>query len=483
MVNKAIKKKILSDPLAAFDQLSSGDQRRRDDVAELAARLVELKQSQQQYQLGCKKTSRQIGEAKRHGDDISTLKSTMQALSRQLGEIRQQQSQLETALLNHFENEADVEQTHNQENNSDTSFLETDSRYVDVAVAGEISVHRLDEKIQVTYRERWNAFVDEHPAGCIHHRMEWVDILKRSYGLRCLSFIALDSQDRIVGILPTVHLHSRLFGHLLCSMPYFQRGGAIALSEAIEQKLIQAANQQAKSLGIEHIEYRDSIERPRLPVQSHKVNMVLELPPETDTLWQNFSSKLRAQIRRPQRENTHVEIGHLELLDDFYTVYARNMRDLGSPVHGKQFIAEILRSFPQNSWLCVVYLRGEAVSAGFLLGHDTTMEIPLASTIRDVNHLSINMLLYWHVLQFAIRKRYQAFDFGRSTRDANTYRFKKQWGARAKPLYWHYWLNEGVAMPGLNPSNPKFALVIACWKRLPLFISNRLGPMIVKDIP
>jgi hypothetical protein len=37
-------------------------------------------------------------------------------------------------------------------------------------------------------------------------------------------------------------------------------------------------------------------------------------------------------------------------------------------------------------------------------------------------------------------------------------------------------------LPDLNPLNPKFAFFIAAWKRLPLPLANRLGPLIVKGI-
>lgn len=266
-------------------------------------------------------------------------------------------------------------------------------------------------------------------------------------------------------------------------MPYFQRGGAVADHPLIEQKLMQAANDRANQLGVDHIEYRDDIPRKELPVRSNKVNMVLPLPDSIEDLWNNFTPKLRAQIKRPQRAEPQVYIGRNEQLDDFYTVYARNMRDLGSPAHSKQLVEHILNSFPDNSWVIVLRLNNKPVSAGLLLGHGDTMEIPLASTLREANPHSMNMLLYWEVLKIAIERGYTAFDFGRSSKTAGTYRFKQQWGAQPKQLYWHYWLSENVEMPRLNPDNPKYALVINLWKRLPLCITKWLGPRIVRNLP
>ena len=111
------------------------------------------------------------------------------------------------------------------------------------------------------------------------------------------------------------------------------------------------------------------------------------------------------------------------------------------------------------------------------------MEIPWASTVRDFNKISINMLLYWEVLKFAIESGRKVFDFGRSTVDSGTYRFKKQWGAEPVQLNWHYWLADGGELPQLNPDNAKFRMAINAWKKLPLPLANLLGPHIVRHLP
>ena len=143
----------------------------------------------------------------------------------------------------------------------------------------------------------WNNYVSNQPAATIHHRAEWQALLKKTYGLESLYFSA-HRNNQIVGVLPLTRLKSRLFGDLLVSMPYFQRGGAIADHPLIEQQLMHAANNHADRLGVDHIEYRDDIPRQGLQVQSHKINMVLSLPDSEEILWNSFTPKLRAQIKR-----------------------------------------------------------------------------------------------------------------------------------------------------------------------------------------
>ena len=211
--------------------------------------------------------------------------------------------------------------------------------------------------------------------------------------------------------------------------------------------------------------------------------MILSLPLEPDVLWGSFSSKLRAQIKRPYREQPQINLGGKEFLDDFYDVFARNMRDLGTPVYAKSFFLNIMEYFPEQSFIISIKLDNKPVATGFLLNHGNMLEIPWASTLKSVNNLSMNMLMYWEVIKFAIHQGIASFDFGRSTIGGGTFRFKRQWGAQPKQLYWHYWLNEGERLPALNPSNPKYALLISLWKKIPVSLTKYLGPPIVKNLP
>ena len=111
------------------------------------------------------------------------------------------------------------------------------------------------------------------------------------------------------------------------------------------------------------------------------------------------------------------------------------------------------------------------------------MEVPWASSLREFNPLCANVLLYWRMLQFAAERGIRRFDFGRSTPGEGTYHFKKQWGAQPHELVWEYWAQDSDSVPDLSPRNPKFALAIRAWQRLPLSIATALGPHIVRNIP
>lgn len=328
----------------------------------------------------------------------------------------------------------------------------------------------------------WNRYVDAHPLGTIAHRAEWRALIARVFGKKSFYLVARAS-GVVVGALPLVHMRSLLFGNFIVSVPYLNYGGVLADSVAIEDKLRDASTAIACRVGAKSIEYREQKETDKImPCRLDKVAMILNLPDSEDALAKQLGSKLRSQIKRPQRENPTVVQGREELLDDFYRVFVQNMRDLGTPVYSKRLFREVMVTFPE-SYIIVVRHQGQPVAAAFLLGYRSTLEIPWASTIKEVNHLSMNMLLYWEVLKSAIAKGYKQFDFGRSTKDAGTYRFKKQWGAEPKQLFWVSWLQQGEKLPELKPDNPKFNLAIKAWQKLPLPITKILGPSLVRHLP
>ena len=466
---------ILSDPLAAYSKLQPNAG--KGQVTALGAlwqRAQLLRAQQKSTKTATKILSSQIGKAKRNSEPTDDLMTSMQELSSQLKAIKTDLTDIEDQIIAFFDADG------HSNSIEDTSTLEH-NRYI----GGELQSNAQSVSISVLGDEvsDWNTYVSSNAAASIYHRAEWRELAKKCYGLESLYLVARDDDGTVVGILPLFRLKSLAFGDYLVSMPYFMRGGALANHQTIEQKLMQSANDYAAKKRIDHIEYRDDVSRKGLPVRTDKIHMVLQLPESHDKLWKSFTPKLRSQIKRPQRENPQVYFGRKEFLDDFYVVYARNMRDLGSPAHSKKFIRSILHYFPDNSWIIVIRLNNKPVGAGLLLQHGKTVDIPLASTIRDFNSLGINMLMYWEILKFSIGQGCTHFDFGRSSADSGTYRFKRQWGARPKQLYLHYWLNEGRKVPSLNPSNPKYATVISIWKCLPVRLTRWIGPQIVKNLP
>jgi serine/alanine adding enzyme len=332
--------------------------------------------------------------------------------------------------------------------------------------------------------ERWDRYVLEHPMASGYHLTAWRLVMEAAFGHRTFYLIVRDGHREVRGVLPLVFLSSRLFGRFLVSLPFLNYGGLLVDTVEAREALLRAAVDLAGELRAAYIELRQQeMLTLEWPVKQHKVSMHLELPRDFEILWKAFPAKLRSQIRRAQKAGMTVRIGREEMLDDFYRVFSRNMRDLGTPVYGRKVFETILRTFPKDARLCVAYLAGWPTAVGFLYSFREMLQIPWASSDRRYNYLAPNMLLYSSALEYACQEGFRVFDFGRSTPGSGTYRFKEQWGAQPVPLHWYYWLSDGGPLPELTPQNPEYSLAISAWKRVPVTLTRIIGPAIARNIP
>lgn len=326
----------------------------------------------------------------------------------------------------------------------------------------------------------WNEFVSSQPQASGYHVWGWRTVFERAFRHEPIYLIARCG-DAVAGVLPLVSIKSVLFGRTLTSLPFVNYGGVLAADEDTAQALVDAAGDLARSMRCAHVELRHAGRRfPALPCKQHKVAMRLPL---NGVSWERLDKKVRNQIRKAEKSGLTAQTGGAELLDDFYRVFARNMRDLGTPVYSKALFEEVLRVFPDNAHVHVIRLQDTPVGAAVTYHAGGMMEMPWASSVRDYNSLCPNHLLYWSIIQFAAATGHAVLDFGRSTPGEGTFKFKEQWGAQPLALHWEYVLAAGEAMPDVSPANPKFQAAIEIWKRLPLPLATRIGPHVVRGIP
>jgi serine/alanine adding enzyme len=354
-------------------------------------------------------------------------------------------------------------------------------------------------KISVSILEKgeerlWDDYAAGHPEASVYHLSGWRRVLAEAYGLDTYYLLARRAEDDksagagsggIAGILPLVHLRHFLFGNHLISMPYVDLGGILADHRAAGDALLAEAEAIGRRLAAERIELRYAQpavwHEPAVPSASGKVRMVVDLPGNSEHLWQSLKSKLKNQIRRPMKEGLKPKIGGGELLAPFYEVFARNMRDLGSPVHSRRLLEEVAGVFRDRARIIMIFKGQQPLAGALVIGFGKVLANPWASSNRQYSRMSPNMLLYWSMLEWGCQEGYHHCDLGRSTPGEGTYLFKRQWGAREIPLSWH-WLKlrtngkEGEAAP------EKFRSAAGLWRRLPVPLSILLGPMIRKHI-
>ena len=331
----------------------------------------------------------------------------------------------------------------------------------------------------------WSDYLDERTQRTFYQQPAWLNVLSRGMHHEPV-FLQACRSGQIVGVLPLAFVRSRLFGRFLVSLPYLNSAGVVADDNEAAVRLVGRAISLADKFDVKNLELRHetAVDHPRLQKSvTDKVHMRLTLPESEDDLWNSVGSKVRNQIRKARKdERISISWGRRQLLGEFYDVFCRNMRDLGTPPFGRDLFAAILDTFPTQSEIACVRLDGRTIAAGLLIHGPGVTEVPSASSLRRFNSTNANMLLYWNLLTRSIERGQHTFDFGRSTRDGGTHRFKAQWGAEESPAVWQHYVRNGDASD-LRPSSGRFDLLIRTWQRLPVWLTRLVGPSIVRGIP
>jgi serine/alanine adding enzyme len=329
---------------------------------------------------------------------------------------------------------------------------------------------------------QWDRFVTSATGSTFCHLSGWREIMTDVLGHEPAYFAACNSDGAWRGVLPLVRVRSVL-GHYLVSMPFLNDGGPLG-DDAARLQLVEYAVGEAQRSGAALLELRsrNPVSGP-VETSNRKITVHLEMPATVELLWEKtFRAKLRSQVRRPTKDGMTARCGSEEIAP-FYDVFARNMRDLGTPVLPRTFFERIAAVFGDRVVFVTVYTKeGRPAAAACALTWGDELEVTWASSLRELNRLSPNMLLYARLMEEAIGRGVRLFNFGRCTPDGPTHRFKQQWGGRDIPLPWAYWSRTGIASTP-SPDRPIFRVATAVWSRLPLAIANRVGPVLARQLP
>ncbi len=327
----------------------------------------------------------------------------------------------------------------------------------------------------------WREFVASCPGAEVGHRWEFLDLLGEVFGHEPLRLVAKRG-ERWVGVLPLVVQRSFL-GRFLTSVPYLNYAGVLASDPEARAGLATEAVDLARRLGADRLELRGR-EGGDLPIGAWrgKCCYTLELDGGMEGLQRALGAKLRAQIKRPLKEGYTARVDGPGGYRLFYPLLVRKWHELGSPVLPRAFFERLGSVFGDDVAYTVVEKDGRPAAAGALLRSGDRVEIPWAASLRKHDRFGVNMLVYWTALEFAVSRGARVFDFGRSSPGTGNARFKLQWGASESTLVWNV-LARGRSGRATEKGDERRSVAAAVWRRLPAFLTSRLGPFLAARIP
>jgi FemAB-related protein (PEP-CTERM system-associated) len=328
----------------------------------------------------------------------------------------------------------------------------------------------------------WDGFVRSHPQATFFHLSAWAGAMERAFR-HASHYLYAEQDGAITGVLPLVHVRTKLFGSTLISNPFCVYGGALAVDEAARAALEQGARDLLAETGATAAEFRHLDAPPDTGLAAPPdlyVTFRKAIEADHERNMKAIPRKQRAMVRKAL-SNGLVSVAERHA-DRLFPLYAESVRNLGTPVFPKRWFRILLETFADASDVVTV-LDGDAPIASVLNFYWRDEVLPyyggggLAARARAGNDF-----MYWEVMRRAADRGARLFDFGRSKRDTGAFAFKRNWGFSEQPLHYRFMLKPGARIPEHNPTNPKYRMMIAAWKRLPLPVANLLGPQIVRGI-
>jgi len=327
----------------------------------------------------------------------------------------------------------------------------------------------------------WEAYVADHPQGSFFHKAGWRRVIQRTYGHTCRYLIAQGEND-VVGVLPLVHVRSRLFGNALISTGFCVHGGVLADTPEIAAMLAKRAAEMGAELKVDYVELRS--DEPRFDDWLLKTDVYATferaLSENEDENLKAIPRKKRADVRKSIKASLLVETG--APVEAFYQIYAHSLRGLGTPVFSRRFVHALVEEFGNDVEISLVSKDGEPVSTLLSFYFNDRVLPYYGGALPSARRLHAYDYQYWTLMCRAVERGARVFDFGRSKLGTGAFDYKKFWGFEPTPLNYQYHLVRGNAVPDINPNNPKYQRMVRIWRRLPLGVSTVIGPWVARQL-
>lgn len=348
-----------------------------------------------------------------------------------------------------------------------------------IATSTPLVLRELDS----SHDARWDDYVLAHAEGSFHHLLGWRRVIERAFPHQP-HYLYTEKDGRLTGVLPLFAAGGKPFTRALVSAPVGVSGGVLADDDASALLLRDGARAIAEREKLAYVEYKS--EKARFTELSTKGELYFvfrqKLFGDREKQLAAIPRKTRAVLRDSEKNRLRADFNRNDL-DAFYDLYALSLRNLGTPMFPKELFRASLEEFPEGCDILTVRHTGRIIGCVMNYYYKKTMLPFFAGTVPEARDVGVNNYLYWHMLEHGHERGYDLFDFGRSKVETGAFAFKRHFGMEETPLQYQYDLVAAQELPNVNPTNPKYAKAIETWQKLPVGLTQLVGPFIQKRLP
>lgn len=312
---------------------------------------------------------------------------------------------------------------------------------------------------------RWEDLVRRHPRASLFHSSGWLRALARTYGYKPVAYVIGGREETLAGGIVFCEIDSWLTGRRLVSLPFSDHCEPLLGSQADDDAIARALENQPKPQPWRYIEMRplhSSFELfPRRQASAVPYTLhLLDLTPDLETIFRNcHKNSTQRKILRADREGLeYCENSGEQYLDAFYRLHAITRQRHRRPPQPREWFINLIHGFGEALKIRVALHQGQAVAAVLTIRHKDTLVYKYGGSDPSFNHLGSMHLLLWAAITEAKNAGLRCFDFGRTESGQDgLITFKKRWGTKQTHLlYSRYSFSE-------NPSH-MFEVSGSDWK-------------------
>ncbi len=327
-------------------------------------------------------------------------------------------------------------------------------------------------------------YMQQHPHASFAHDSAWRRTAWECYRIPSPVLVALRG-GAVAGAAPLSLLLNPLSGPYAVIGPFASYADVLADDPEVAGGILRNAARRLRWLGVGHLHVRSAAgpvsaaPQRESGVAGRFISPRVDLRAGAEVLWEKvLEVRARNAVRKARKLG--VEVLAVDDLRDFMAVIDAGNRRLGSPFHGARYFRLLRRHFGARLDLWLAHVGGQPAAVMANVVHRDTLHYVYGQNVFELRSTAANALLVWHMIEGACARGLATVDLGRSEVDSPHQQFKRQWGAQDAPLWDLRVAARARSLPDITPTNPKYSGLQARWSRLPLSVTRRLGPLLIR---
>ena len=328
----------------------------------------------------------------------------------------------------------------------------------------------------------WDEMILQHPEYSFFHSSYWSKVLQDTYNYKPYYFV-IEKNNELCAAIPVMFVESFITGKRAVSLPFSDYCQPL-ISDGINfDELFNEIINVGKSEGLKYLELRGGnkfLPDGKRSAFDYIHNLDISLVEES--LFNNFNSSTKRNIKKAKREGVAVEISSSKsTLKDFYVMNCITRKRQGVPPQPMKFFDNLYKYVlsRNHGFIAIAKYNNMSISGAVFLHIGNKALYKFGASLMQYQNLRANNLVMWEALKYYSSRGFESFSFGKTKPDNEGLRkFKLGWGTTEEIVnVYKYSLKKNNF---IQSNSNSVGFYNHLFKRMPLIILNFIGKIIYR---